>query len=219
MTADNNNNNNNNQIDEHENKVNNEPENKMDEQENKQLEMKDNNLNELNVTDLYNLLPINPYEICEEMKTEIFINHLRESEQIKNDIITCENRLIQLKNRLKGFEDINIKKNGLNAWNIFLKKWRLWDINGLYYYLIRIQNGKYKHYINNKEMFLENWNKLVRDDNGERFNNNNKFYGHYLSQFESDDLQDLGISSRQDRRHIMSNFRPLITEQLEGMMQ
>ena len=168
--------------------------------------------------ELYELLPPNPGRLREEMKTEVFCNRLRESQQIKQQILESEQRLRTLKESLSAFDDITEKNKSMTAWNTFLTKWRRWNIDGFHHYLIRIEKGKYKESVQDKAAFIQKWKRIVTEDNGDRFNNNDTFYGHYLNQFESEDLQDLGIGNRVDRRRIMSHLRALTSDQFEGIL-
>ncbi|ETO24970.1 hypothetical protein RFI_12175 [Reticulomyxa filosa] len=85
----------------------------------------------------------------------------------------------------------------LNKWKLFLSRWKEWNINDLYNFLIEIDNRQFAKYFSSLEEFRSRWLQEQK----------RTFKGEDLQDIDREDLLVLGVTDKEERKLLAERIR------------
>ena len=117
-----------------------------------------------------------------------------------------------LQNRLNDIQSMERMQTKMSNWKLFKSYWNEWRLCDFYEYLRRINGRKYfnKKYLTltSFELFYSEWMNIYKKDDHQRFKSN-IFIGKNLILFDHNDLIQIGITLKEDRREILMHIQRL----------
>ena len=115
---------------------------------------------------------------------------------------------MRLQNRLRTLQQRESMRESLKQWKAFKRRWCEWRLIDLYAYLRRVNGRKYAACVRSFELFYLSWMSVYSAQGPSRFASH-IFEGRMLRVLGHDDLAKLGVSSKEDRREILTRIQCL----------